>query len=41
METMQSWYGLKDEHTDFTVENDMDAFFSRHRAGRKAPEHPS
>jgi Cdc6-like AAA superfamily ATPase len=30
METMQSWYGLKDEHTDFTVENDTDAFFGRH-----------
>jgi Cdc6-like AAA superfamily ATPase len=30
METMQSWYGLKDEHTDFTIENDTDAFFGRH-----------
>src|SRR5688500_13338408 len=29
METMQTWFGLKDEHTDFTVENDTDAFFGR------------
>ena len=30
METMQTWFGLKDEHTDFTIENDTDAFFGRH-----------
>lgn len=30
METMQSWYGLKEGHTDFTIENDADAFFARH-----------
>src|SRR3954471_21351146 len=30
METMQEWFGLKDEHKDFTVENDSDAFFGRH-----------
>ena len=31
METMQSWFGLKEEHKDFTIENDADArlFFAR------------
>src|SRR5215208_5205457 len=31
METMQTWFGLKDEHKDFTIENDVDArlFFAR------------
>lgn len=27
METMQSWFGLTDEHVDFSVENDRDARF--------------
>jgi Cdc6-like AAA superfamily ATPase len=32
METMQSWYGLKEAHKDFTIENDTDArlLFARH-----------
>src|SRR5437016_471240 len=32
METMQSWYGLKEAHQDFTIETDADAnlFFARH-----------
>src|SRR4051794_7945186 len=32
METMQSWFGLKDGHRDFSIENDGDArlFFARH-----------
>jgi len=31
MESMQSWFGLKDNHRDFTIENDVDArlFFAR------------
>ena len=32
METMQSWYGLRDAHKDFTIETNADAqeFFARH-----------
>ncbi len=32
METMKTWYGLKDAHEDFTIANDTDAalFFARH-----------
>ncbi len=32
METMQSWFGLKTEHNDFSIETDTDAkqFFARH-----------
>ena len=32
METMQSWFGLKEQHNDFTIETDTDAklFFARH-----------
>src|SRR6266540_3670121 len=32
METMQSWFGLKPEHKDFSIETDADAeqFFARH-----------
>lgn len=32
MDTMQSWYGLKDDHRDFTIDYDTDAnlFFARH-----------
>ncbi len=32
METMKTWFGLKDEHVDFTIANDLDArlFFVRH-----------
>ncbi len=32
METMQSWFGLKDRHRDFTIDYDTDAnlFFARH-----------
>lgn len=32
METMQSWYGLKEAHRDFTIDYDTDAnlFFARH-----------
>jgi Cdc6-like AAA superfamily ATPase len=32
METMQTWFGLKDAHVDFTIANDTDAglFFVRH-----------
>jgi Cdc6-like AAA superfamily ATPase len=32
MQTMQSWFGLKETHNDFSIENDADArlFFARH-----------
>src|SRR5437870_5987026 len=32
LETMQSWFGLKEEHKDFSIETDTDAalFFARH-----------
>lgn len=32
MDTMQTWFGLKDEHQDFSIETDTDAelFFARH-----------
>jgi hypothetical protein len=32
METMQEWFGLKDEHRDFTIDYDVDSrlFFARH-----------
>jgi hypothetical protein len=32
MDTMQAWYGLKEAHNDFSIENDTDAnlFFARH-----------
>lgn len=32
MDTMQSWFGLKQEHQDFSIETDADAqlFFARH-----------
>src|SRR2546429_281554 len=31
MDTMQSWFGLKEEHTDFSIETEADAnlFFAR------------
>src|SRR5436190_130577 len=32
METMQTWFGLTEDHNDFTIETDADAelFFARH-----------
>jgi Cdc6-like AAA superfamily ATPase len=32
MDTMQSWFGLKEQHNDFSIETDADAaqFFARH-----------
>src|SRR5436190_18582946 len=37
METMKSWFGLKDGHNDFSIENDSDAelFFARHELDEK------
>src|SRR5262249_23117564 len=37
METMQTWFGLKNEHIDFTIANDVDArlFFARHDLDEK------
>ncbi|NGX16023.1 hypothetical protein [Wenzhouxiangella sp. XN24] len=37
METMQAWFGLKDEHNDFAIETDADArlFFARHELNRQ------
>jgi Cdc6-like AAA superfamily ATPase len=31
LETMQTWFGLKDDHKDFSIETDTDAslFFAR------------
>jgi hypothetical protein len=35
METMQTWFGLKEEHNDFAIETDVDArlFFARNDIG--------
>jgi len=37
METMQAWFGLKDEHADFAIETDLDArlFFGRLEISQK------
>ncbi len=37
MDTMKSWFGLKDEHNDFAIENDLDArlFFARQELDEK------
>ncbi len=37
METMQSWFGLKEGHKDFTIENDTDArlFFARNELDKQ------
>ena len=36
MESMQTWFGLKEGHRDFSIENDTDArlFFARHELSR-------
>src|SRR5467141_2893591 len=37
METMQSWFGLKEEHRDFSIqtEGDRRLFFARHELGEE------
>jgi hypothetical protein len=37
METLKTWFGLKNEHIDFTIANDIDAklFFARHELNER------